>query len=314
MPLKIAIQMDPIAAINYASDTSLLLGAEACRRGHELYYYHPEALSFREGRLTAQGWPAVFRLEENNYYTLGDKQVLDIAEMDVVLLRQDPPFNMAYITTTYLLESVHPKTLVVNDPFHVRNAPEKWLVQQYPDLTPPTLISRDTAEFVRFWADHKDIVLKPFYGHGGNSVMRFAPGDNNFYSFLEFYLGEFNDPLIAQPFLKEVAGEEKRIVIIDGKIAPVMNRIPPAGEIRSNFRIGGTGRKIELTSKQRTAVERIIPELQKRGLLLVGLDMIGDWVTEINVTSPTGLRWINQTYDVQLEQWFWDAVEGKVGK
>ncbi len=317
--MRIAIQMDPIGSINPASDSTILLAHGAQVRGHEIWHYTPDALSYSsDGSLSAQAQPfAVHSLGAQWQYTLGEAARLDLRSADVILLRQDPPFDMAYITSTFMLESLarpgaKKAPLIVNDQFQVRKHPDKLFPLAFPDLVPPTLISRDLAELKAFRAAHGDIVLKPLYGFGGKSVFHIGQRDMNFYSFLEMAFEYTKEPIIAQRFIPEVKDAEKRIVIIDDFIAPAMNRVPPQGEIRSNLRIGGEGRKIELTQKQRTIAERLVPELQKRGLLLVGLDMIGDFVTEINVTSPTGLRWINAAYDVKLEDVFWDKVEAKL--
>lgn len=304
--------MDPIASINPYYDTSLLLGVEACRRGYEVFYYTPDMLSFHCGRVVAYAAPIELRLQETDYFTLGEFSHMDLSSMDVVLMRNDPPFDMAYITATYYLEKLQPKTLVINDPFHVRNNPEKWLVQSFQHLTPATLLSRDAGLLDAFRREHRDIVLKPPYGFGGHSIFRIREDDQNFASFLEMYFASTREPIIAQAFIREVDTEEKRILIIDSEIMPVMNRRPGAGEIRANLRVGGAGHTIELTDRQRAICHELIPHLRERGFFLVGLDMIGDYVTEINVTSPTSLQWTNRAYGVQLERIFWDGVERKL--
>ena len=306
---RVALQMDPLESINPRTDTTLLLGVEAIRRGYEVYTYAPSQLSFKEGKAVARARKVDLRLADKDYFTAQPVAQVDLTEMQVILVRQDPPFDMAYLTTTYILETLKNKVKVVNDPFHIRNNPEKWLILQYPHLTVPTLISSDSYALQAFRKEHKNIVIKPLFGHGGYGVFHIRKDDPNFLSFLEFNFMRSNEPLVAQPFIKEVAQDEKRIVIIDGQIMPVMNRVPPEGEIRSNLRAGGIGKKIELTTKQRGRVEELLPALKERGFLLTGLDMIGDYITEINITSPTGLRWINAAYGVNCERVFWDAVE-----
>jgi glutathione synthase len=318
MGLRVAIQMDPVERLNPAGDSTLLLAYEASRRGHKVWHYTPDALSCRSGgALTAKGRRfTVHALGQKGDYTLDAVEKLALAEMDVILLRQDPPFDMTYLTTTFMLEGLATaagKTpLVVNNPREVRNHPEKWFPLQFPDLVPPTLISRDPEELRAFRREQGEIVLKPLYGFGGRSVFHIGPQDRNFLSFLELYFERSAEPIIAQRFAPEVQEAEKRIVIIDDYVAPVLNRLPPEGEIRSNLRIGAQGRKVELTPRQRETVERLVPELQKRGLLLVGLDMIGDWLIEINITSPTGLRWIDEAYGVRLGQVFWEKIEARL--
>jgi glutathione synthase len=307
--MRIAIQMDAIQSINPNNDSTLLIGAEACKRGHSVFYYTPEHLSFDRGVVKAYAAPIQMRLQEQDYFTLGEFAYMDLSNMDVVLMRNDPPFDTAYITATYILEKLQPKVRVVNDPFHVRNNPEKWLVQSFQDITPATLISRDIRLLTEFRKEQKDIVLKPLYGFGGHSIFRIREDDQNFTSFLEMYFASTKEPIIAQAFVSEVDTQEKRILIIGGEIMPVMNRRPAENEIRSNVRVGGSGHRIELTPKQRAICERLIPHLNERGFFLVGLDMIGDYVTEINVTSPTSMQWTNRAYGIDTGKLFWDALE-----
>ncbi len=307
--MRIAIQMDPIESINPYYDSTLLIGAEACKRGYEVFYYTPDTLSFDRGVVKAYGAPIEMRLQEQDYYTLGEFAHIELSSMDVVLMRNDPPFDTAYITATYILEKLQPKVRVINDPFHVRNNPEKWLVQSFQDITPPTLISRDLRLLDAFRKEHQDIVLKPLYGFGGHSIFRIRKDDPNFLSFLEMFFTSTKEPIIAQAFLPEVKTEEKRILIIGDTIQPVMNRRPADNEIRANIRAGGSGHTIELTPKQRAICERLIPHFVERGFFLVGLDMIGDYVTEINVTSPTSLQWTSRAYGLDMGKVFWDAVE-----
>ena len=289
-PLKVAVQMDPIGAINIAADSTFRIMEEAQARGHTLFYYTPDRLALDEGRVTARGWPVEVRREAGNHFTLGPETVVDLASQDVVWLRQDPPFDMGYITTTHILERIHPATLVVNDPFWVRNYPEKLLVLGFPDLTPPTVVARDLATLKAFKARHGDVILKPLYGNGGAGVFRLDPNDRNFNALWELFTGINREPLIAQKFLPAVSAGDKRIILVDGEPVGAINRVPLEGETRSNMHAGGTPVKVGLTARDREICAAIGPLLREKGQIFVGIDVIGDWLTEINVTSPTGLQ------------------------
>jgi len=285
---------------------------EASHRGHELFYYLPHHLSLRDKKVTARAHAIEVRQEVGNHVTIGDEQVLDLTRVDVVLMRQDPPFDMAYITATHILEHIHPKTLVVNDPAAVRNAPEKLFVTHFEGLLPPTLITSAQEEIGDFRRAHKDIILKPLYGNGGAGVFRLKPDDDNFNSFMELFSDFYREPVIAQAFLAEVSQGDKRIILVDGEPAGVINRIPPAGEVRSNMHVGGKAVKSELTARDREICAAIGPELKRQGLIFVGIDVIGDYLTEINVTSPTGIQEIKRFGGADIAALIWDAIEGKV--
>ncbi len=312
MALRVAIQMDHIRSIDVDADSTFVLALEAQSRGHGLYHYLPEQLTFDQGRVLARAEPLEVRRGQDGHYTLGDPEVVDLADMDVVLLRQDPPFDMAYITTTHLLGYIHPKTLVVNDPNEVRNAPEKLYATQFPGLMPPTLIASGREEIVAFREEHKDIILKPLYGNGGAGVFRVAPGDENLNALLEMFTTFYRQPIIAQKYLAEVREGDKRIILIDGEAAGVINRIPAEGETRANMHVGATPVKATLNDRDREICEAIGPDLKARGLIFVGIDVIGDYLTEINVTSPTGLQEINRFDGVNLEAQIWDAIEARI--
>ena len=312
MSLAIAIQMDPIESIDIDADSTFALGLEAGRRGHALYHYLPSMLSFRGGRVHARARRLELRREPGNHCTLGDPELLDLATMDVVLMRQDPPFDMAYITATHLLEHIHPETLVVNDPVEVRNAPEKLFVTHFPDLMPPTLITSDRDEILAFRREHRDIVVKPLFGGGGDGVFHVAPGDENLNVVLEMLASTYRTPVIVQRYLPEVRAGDKRIILIDGKAAGAVNRIPPAGEARSNMHVGGRPVKSVMNARDHEICEAIGPALSERGLLFVGIDVIGGYLTEINVTSPTGLQEIDRFDGVSLEAMLWDAIEARL--
>ena len=313
MSLKVAVQMDPIGPINIDADSSFRIMEEAQARGHELFYYTPDQLSYREGRVMAHGWPVEVRREKGNHYTLGAEQDIDLADWDVVWLRQDPPFDMGYITTTHLLDMIHPGTLVVNDPFWVRNYPEKLLVLQFPELTPPTMIARDLATLRDFKHKHGDIILKPLYGNGGAGVFRLDPNDRNLASLHELFAGINREPLIAQKFLPAVEKGDKRIILVDGEAVGAINRVPAAGETRSNMHVGGRPEKIGLTDRDREICAAIGPVLREKGQVFVGIDVIGDWLTEINVTSPTGIQELERFDGVNVAAQIWDAVEARLG-
>lgn len=311
MALKIAIQMDPINAVNIDGDSTFRLAEEAQARGHELFYYTPDRLIYREGRVLARGWPLTVRREKGNHFSLGAESEIDLAEWDVVWLRQDPPFDMGYITTTHILERIHPRTLVVNDPFWVRNSPEKLLVLNFPDLTPPTLIARDLVAIRAFKAEHGDIILKPLYGNGGAGVFRLDPNDRNLASLHELFTSFSREPLIAQKFVPDVAKGDKRIILVDGDPVGAVNRVPAAGETRSNMHVGGRPEKIGLTARDLEICARIGPVLREKGQVFVGIDVIGDWLTEINVTSPTGIQELERFDGINVAERIWQVIEAK---
>ncbi|GAB4225536.1 MAG: glutathione synthase [Kiloniellaceae bacterium] len=313
MSLAVAIQMDPIEAIDIDGDSTFVLALEAQRRGHGLYHYLPQHLSLKDSRVYAQMRPLEVRREKGNHFTLGAAQTVDLATMDVVLMRQDPPFDMSYITATHLLEHVHPETLVVNDPVHVRNAPEKLFVTHFPELMPPTLITCDHAEVAAFRAEHRDIIVKPLFGNGGAGVFHLGPDDENMNALLELFTDLYREPIIVQRYLPEVRQGDKRIILIDGRPAGAINRVPPKGEARSNMHAGGRPEPAKLTGRETEICEAIGPTLQERGLIFVGIDVIGDYMTEINVTSPTGLQEINRFDKVCLEAQIWDVIEQRYG-
>ncbi len=311
MGLRVAIQMDPIAAINIDADSTFRIAEEAQARGHSLFYYTPDRLAFDEGRVLARGWPLAVRREKGNHYTLGEEKVTDLSGWDVVWLRQDPPFDMGYITTTHLLEHLVPGTLVVNDPFWVRNSPEKLLVLRFPDLIPDTLIARDLAALRAFKAHHGDIILKPLYGNGGAGVFRLDPNDRNLASLHELFTGLSREPLIAQQFLPEVTKGDKRIILVDGEPVGVINRVPAEGETRSNLHVGGRAEPARLSERDRAICERIGPHLREKGQIFVGIDVIGDYLTEINVTSPTGLQELERFDGNNVTARIWEAIEAR---
>jgi len=314
MSRAVALQMDPAEKIDIAGDSSFVLGLEAQVRGYRLFHYLPKDLSFRDGRVYARMRPLTFRREQGNHATLGAAETLDLSEMDVVLMRQDPPFDMSYITATHMLEQVHPKTLVVNDPVAVRNAPEKLFVTHYPDLMPPTLISSDAAEIKAFRDEHEDIILKPLFGNGGAGVFHVKPEDENLNALLELFTGLYREPLIVQKYLPKVRNGDKRIILVDGEPAGALNRIPAEGEARSNMHAGGKPVRATMTSREREICEAIGPTLQEKGLIFVGIDVIGDWLTEINVTSPTGIQEIDRFDNVSIEARVWDAIEARLAR
>lgn len=311
MALKVAIQMDPIGPINIDADSSFRIGLEAQERGHTLFYYTPDRLSYREGRILARGWPLTLRREKGNHYSLGPETEVDLADWDVVWLRQDPPFDMSYITNTHLLERLTPGTLVVNDPFWVRNCPEKLLVLDFPHLTPPTLIARDLATIRSFKAEHGDIILKPLYGNGGAGVFRLDPNDRNLASLHELFTGINREPLIAQKYVPAVVKGDKRIILVDGVPVGAINRVPAEGETRSNMHVGGRPEKVGLTDRDREICDAIGPTLREKGQIFVGIDVIGDWLTEINVTSPTGIQELERFDGTNTAALMWDAIEAR---
>jgi glutathione synthase len=315
MSLAVAVQMDPIHAVNIDADSTFVLMLEAQRRGHGLWYYTPKTLSLHGGRVIAKAQRVVdIRRKKGDHVELGPMEPLDLSMMDVVLLRQDPPFDMAYITTTHLLERIHPRTLVINDPAHVRNAPEKLFVTHFQDLMPPTLITVDRDEIIAFRKQHKDIVVKPLFGNGGSGVFHLKPEDENLGSLLEVFTQFFREPIIVQRYIPEIRKGDKRIILVDGKAAGAVSRMPQEGEARANFHAGGAARKAELTPRERMICEAIGPSLSERGLVFVGIDVIGDYLTEINVTSPTGIQEINRLSGTKIESDIWDAIETRRGR
>jgi glutathione synthase len=309
--VKVAIQMDPIGPINIDADSTFRIAEEAQARGHELFYYTPDRLFYREGSVFARGWPLEVRRVKGDHYSLGEEAEVDLSTFDVVWLRQDPPFDMGYITTTHILDRIHPKTLVVNDPFWVRNYPEKLLVLDFPDLTPPTLIARDLDTIRAFKATHGDIILKPLYGNGGAGVFRLGPQDRNLASLHELFSGINREPLIAQKFLPAVSKGDKRIILVDGEPVGAINRVPAEGETRSNMHVGGRPEKIGLTDRDRKICARIGPLLREKGQVFVGIDVIGDWLTEINVTSPTGIQELERFDGTNIAEKIWLAIEAR---
>jgi glutathione synthase len=312
MGLRVAVQMDPLASINIDGDSTFALMLEAQRRGHALFHYHVRDLSMRgKDNIVAKAHPVALRLEKGNHYSFAARETIDLAACDVVLMRQDPPFDMAYITATHVLEHIHPRTLVVNDPAQVRNAPEKLFVTHFPQLMPPTLITADAAEIASFRAEFKDIIVKPLYGNGGAGVFRIKPDDENLSSLIEMFTSASREPLMVQRYEPAVRQGDKRIILVDGKAEGAINRVPAAGEARANMHVGGKAAKTELTKREREICETIGPELKKRGLIFVGIDVIGDWLTEINVTSPTGIQEIGRFDGTDLAAKIWDAIEAK---
>ena len=309
MSLDVAIQMDPIAGVDIDADSTFALALEAQLRGHGLYHYLPQDLSLSKGQILARARPLEVRRERGNHFTLGDATTLDLASVDMVLMRQDPPFDMAYITATHLLQHIHPKTLVINDPVEVRNAPEKLFVTHFPDLMPPTLISSERDRIAAFRDEHRDIIVKPLFGNGGAGVFHIDPEDDNLNALLEMFTGLYREPIVVQKYLPEVREGDKRIILIDGHAAGAITRVPAEGEARANLHVGGRAGPSTLTAREREICEAIGPELKNRGLVFVGIDVIGDYLTEINVTSPTGIQEIGRFDGVSLEGQLWDAFE-----
>src|ERR1700744_5049239 len=312
MALTVAIQMDPIERIDIAGDSTFALALEAQARGHGLLYYGPRDLTFRENKVTARVRPLNVRAVKGDHFALGEAFVYDLSAADVVLMRQDPPFDMSYITATHILERIHPKTLVVNDPAEVRNAPEKLFVTEFADFIPPTLITSDRTEINEFRGHHKDIILKPLYGNGGAGVFRVRPDDENLGSLLEMFTQFYREPVIVQRYLPEVRKGDKRIILGDGEFAGAINRVPAAGEARSNMHVGGRPEATTLTQREKDICKAIGPELKRRGLIFTGIDVIGDYMTEINVTSPTGIHEVKRFGGADIAKLVWDAIEAKV--
>jgi glutathione synthase len=312
MPLTVAVQMDPIERINVASDSTFALMLEAKARGHKLLVYTPDKLSMLDGKVIATMQEADIRDVVGDHVTLGKASRVDLKDTNVVLMRQDPPFDLAYITATHLLERVHPKSFVVNDPVSVRNAPEKIFVTEFPQLMPPTLITRDKAEIEAFRKEHGEIVMKPLHGHGGASVFKVAREDANFGSLFDLFAATFKEAWVVQRFLPQVVKGDKRIVLVDGVAKGAVNRVPQANDIRSNMVRGGAAEAAQLSSREQEICETIGPALKKRGLIFVGIDVIDGFLTEINVTCPTGIRAIRKTGGPDLAVTIWDAIESKL--
>ena len=311
MPLNIAVQMDPIATVNIKGDSTFAMMLEAQARGHKLFYYQTRTLALGGGSLWATGQDVSVRDEPGNFASLGELRRSDLAAFDVVLMRQDPPFDMNYITATHLLDAIHPKTLVVNDPAEVRNAPEKLYVLRYAEFMPETLITRDPVELASFRRAHGDIILKPLYGLGGAGVFRLSEEDQNFGALVELFTQAFREPFIAQRYLPEVRQGDKRIILVDGKPAGAINRVPAAHESRSNMHVGGRPEPTTLTKREHEICAAIGPDLKKRGLIFVGIDVIGGYLTEINVTSPTGIREVKRFGGEDIASLIWDAIEAR---
>lgn len=313
MGLAVAIQMDAMSSIDIAGDSTFALALEGQARGHALFHYLPADLSLQQGRVIARARPLQVRPETKNYYTLGKAELIDLATLDVVLMRQDPPFDMSYITATHLLEHIHPGTLVVNDPVHVRNAPEKLFVTHFENVMPPTLITCDPALVHEFRAEYSDIIVKPLFGNGGAGVFHIGPDDENLNALLEMFTGLYREQIIVQKYLPEVRKGDKRIILVDGAAAGAVSRVPAVGEARANLHVGARAEKTTLSRREQNICAAIGPALRERGLIFVGIDVIGDFLTEINVTSPTGIMEINQLDDTRLDALVWNAIEGRIG-
>jgi glutathione synthase len=314
MSLAVAIQMDPMESIDIDADSTFALALEAQARSHALFHYLPQNLSLRDGRVSARAQPLQVRRKVGNFFTMGAEETLNLADIDVVLMRQDPPFDMAYITATHVLEHIHPQTLVVNDPVSVRNAPEKLFVTHFDGLMPPTLITSNRDDIAAFRAEHGDIIVKPIYGNGGAGVFHVTPGDENLTAMLELFTDLYREPMIAQRYLPEVRQGDKRIILVDGKAVGAINRVPAEGEARSNMHVGGTPLRSELTPRERDICAAIGPALREQGLIFVGIDVIGDYLTEINVTSPTGIQEIDRFDGSNLSALIWDTIEARHAK
>ncbi len=312
MTKHVAFQMDPMEAVDIDGDSSFRLALEALERGWNVSTYHPDDLAYESGRITARARPVQLQRVKGNHASFGPEEVIDLADVDVVWLRQDPPFDMGYITTTHLLDRLKDQTLVVNDPFWVRNAPEKLMVLDFPDLTPPTTIARSLETLKAFKAEHSDIILKPLYGNGGAGVFRLTPEDRNMNSLHELFSAINREPLIVQKFLPAVAKGDKRVILVDGEPIGAINRVPAAGETRSNMHVGGRPEKIALSERDREICARLGPVLRERGQVFVGIDVIGEWLTEINLTSPTGLQELERFDGTNGAGLIWDAIEAKL--
>ena len=311
MRLKVALQMDPIGSVNINADSTFRIALEAQARGHELFFYTPDKLAFVEGRVVARGFWITLRRELGNHVSYGPETEVDLGDVDVVWLRQDPPFDMGYITTTHLLEMIQPRVLVVNDPFWVRNSPEKLLVLRFPQLTPPTAIARDLQTIRDFKSRHDDIILKPLYGNGGAGVFRLDENDRNLSSLYELFTSMSREPMIVQKFLPAVSKGDKRVILVDGEPVGAINRVPQAGETRSNMHAGGRPEPVGLTERDLEICRTIGPVLKEKGQIFVGIDVIGDWLTEINVTSPTGIQELERFDGTNTAARIWEVIEAK---
>jgi glutathione synthase len=321
-PLRVAVQMDPIESINIDADSTFALMLEAQARGHSMWHYEVRHMALKEGRphlegkreerLFARGHRVTVERKQGAHYSFGGIETLDLGTMDVVLMRQDPPFDMAYITATHMLEHIQPETLVINDPASVRNAPEKILVTRFPNLMPPTMITWDIEAIRAFRAEYKDIIVKPLFGNGGAGVFRIKPDDENLAALLEMHFARSREPLMFQRYEPAVRAGDKRIILVDGEAMGAVNRVPAEGEARSNMHVGGRPEKVALTARDREICAAIGPTLKQQGLVFVGIDVIGDYLTEINVTSPTGLQEITRFDGVRIEASIWDRIEAKV--
>ncbi|MGB1514308.1 MAG: glutathione synthase [Paracoccaceae bacterium] len=309
--MKIAFQMDPIETVNINADSTFRIAEEAQARGHELFFYTPDHLAFQEGKVTARGQNFTVQRVQGQHADLSEMQEVDLADFDVIWLRQDPPFDMHYITTTHLLDLIHPDTLVVNDPFWVRNYPEKLLVLRFPDLTPPTTVARDLETIKAFKEKHSDVILKPLYGNGGAGVFRLDQNDRNLASLHEVFTGFSREPLIVQKFLPDVSNGDKRVILVDGEPIGAINRVPAKGETRSNMHVGGRPEKVGLTERDRRICAAIGPLLREKGQIFVGIDVIGDYLTEINVTSPTGIQELERFDGINAAEKIWEAIEAR---
>jgi len=313
MQLNVAVQMDPIERINIRGDSTFALLLEAQQRGHRLSYYTPDRLVLGDGKVSATVRPLQVRDIAGDHFTIGDPSHVMLSTFDVLLLRQDPPFDLAYISTTHMLERIQPKTLVVNDPAHVRNAPEKVFVTEFPDLMPPTLVTRDIEAIKAFRGKHGDIVMKPLYGKGGEAVVRLTRDDLNFGSLCDLFTSMFREPWVIQKFLPAVKDGDKRIILVDGEFAGAVNRVPAPDDLRSNMVRGGAPKATDLTKREREICAQLGPALRERGLLFVGIDVIDGFLTEINVTSPTGIRAIKTFGGTDIAALIWDKIEAKRG-
>ncbi len=312
MSLKVAVQSDAIELFNIEGDSTFALMLEAQQRRHSLFYYQTHTLAYEHGVLTGFGQNVKVHDVKGEHFTAGEAHRIDLSTQQVLHMRQDPPFDMGYITATHLLDLIHPKTLVVNDPTEVRNAPEKLFILKFRDFMPETLITRDVGEINKFRKEHGDVILKPLYGNGGAGVFRTSAHDQNFSSLMELFATAYREPYIAQKYLPEVRKGDKRIILVDGKVAGAINRVPAAHDNRSNMHVGGRAEPATLTKREHEICEAIGPELKKRGLIFTGIDVIGDYMTEINVTSPTGIRQVKRFGGADIAALIWDAIEARL--
>jgi glutathione synthase len=313
MSLNVALQMDPVETININGDSSFALGLEAQRRGHNLFHYLVGDMSYNNDKVLAYAKPLIFKREIGNHFKFGAMSHIDLGnDIDVILMRQDPPFHMGYITATHMLEHIHPQTLVVNDPVSVRNAPEKIFLTRFPELMPPTLITSSKQDVLSFRAEYDDVIIKPLYGNGGAGVFRIKADDNNLSSLIEMFQDFYTEPFIVQKYLPEVRKGDKRIILVDGVAVGAINRVPDPGEVRSNMHVGGEAQKTKLTAREIEICETIGPILKEQGQIFVGIDVIGDYLTEINVTSPTGIQEIMRFDGIDITSLIWDAIERKL--